>query len=43
MMKLLRDTHAWLWWVLDAPQRSARAKAAIADPGNDAFVSAASA
>ena len=43
MMKLLLDTHAWLWWVLDAPQLSARAKAAIADPGNDVFVSAASA
>ena len=43
MTKLLLDTHSWLWWLLDAPELSARAKAAIADPGNEFFVSAASA
>lgn len=42
-MKLLLDTHALVWWLNDNPKLSAVARAAIADPGNDVFVSAASA
>ena len=39
-MKLLLDTHALVWWLNDNPKLSAVARAAIADPGNDVFVSA---
>lgn len=42
-MKLLLDTHALLWWFVDAPELSATARAAIADDGNEVLVSAASA
>lgn len=41
-MKVLLDTHTFLWWVTDAPQLSDTAKAAIADPGNSLFLSSAS-
>ncbi|TCZ66051.1 type II toxin-antitoxin system VapC family toxin [Roseicella aquatilis] len=41
-MKLLLDTHALLWWLKDDGQLGARARALIADPGNDVLVSAAS-
>lgn len=42
-MRLLLDTHALLWW-LDGDRRlSRRARAAVADPDNTVFVSAASA
>ena len=30
-MKLLLDTHAFLWWVTDDPNLSESARAAIAD------------
>lgn len=40
-MRVLLDTHAFLWWRTD--QLSARATAAIADPTNEVFLSAASA
>ena len=39
-MRLLLDTHALLWWFADAPALNASARAAIADPANQAFVSA---
>lgn len=39
-MKLLLDTHAVLWWLLDDPHLGSLARAAIADAGNDLFVSA---
>ncbi len=39
---LLLDTHALLWWLLDDAQLSAPARAAIAEPGNRIWVSAAS-
>jgi PIN domain nuclease of toxin-antitoxin system len=41
MIRLLVDTHALLWWLEDAPELSARARDAIADPGNEPFVSTA--
>lgn len=42
-MSLLLDTHALLWWLDGDPRLSPRARAAIADPGREVFVSAASA
>jgi PIN domain nuclease of toxin-antitoxin system len=38
-MRLLLDTHALLWWLIDSPKLSASARAAIADPANDTLVS----
>lgn len=42
MNDLLLDTHALLWWLLDDEQLSAPARAAIAEPRNRIWVSAAS-
>ena len=42
-MRLLLDTHAFLWWVTDDERLSPAAKQAAADPANEVFVSAASA
>ena len=42
-MRLLLDTHAFIWWIAGNPSLSATAQAAIDDPTNDVFVSAASA
>ena len=39
-MRLLIDTHALLWWLMDNPRLSYRAEAGISDPENDVFVSA---
>ncbi|MCH2396175.1 MULTISPECIES: type II toxin-antitoxin system VapC family toxin [Oceanibaculum] len=41
-MRLLLDTHAYLWWDLGGEQLHPAAFAAIADPENDVLVSAAS-
>jgi PIN domain nuclease of toxin-antitoxin system len=41
-MRLLLDTHAFLWWVADARELSTRARAVIGDSKNECFVSAAS-
>jgi PIN domain nuclease of toxin-antitoxin system len=41
-VRLLLDTHTFLWWVTDAPQLSARVRAAIAQSRNECFVSLAS-
>jgi PIN domain nuclease of toxin-antitoxin system len=41
-MKVLIDTHTFLWWNTDNPLLSARAKHIIADGHNDIFLSAAS-
>lgn len=38
-MKLLLDTHAWLWFCADDARLSAKAKAAIESPANERFVS----
>jgi PIN domain nuclease of toxin-antitoxin system len=40
-MRLLLDTHVFLWWRSDAPELGARARKAISDAQNDVFVSAA--
>lgn len=42
-MKLLLDTHVFLWWLTDDHQLSPRAKRALRDGKNDVFFSAASA
>ncbi len=42
-MRLLLDTHAFLWWLAGDEQLSSSARNAIADQDNDVFVSAASA
>lgn len=39
-MRLLLDTHSFLWWCADAPQLTRRVRRAVADGGNDVFVSA---
>ena len=41
-MRVLFDTHAFIWFVLDDPQLSPLAKATIEDPANDVLVSPAS-
>lgn len=41
-MRLLLDTHAFLWFITDDPQLSAAAKTLIADPANEVLVSPAS-
>jgi PIN domain nuclease of toxin-antitoxin system len=42
-VKLLLDTHILLWWLAAHPSLPADAADAIADPGTEVFVSAASA
>ena len=42
-MRVLLDTHAFLWWLADHPSLTGAARKTIADPGNDVLVSAASA
>ncbi len=41
-MRLLLDTHAFLWWIAGDEALSAAARAAIADESNGIFISAAS-
>ena len=41
-MRLLLDTHAFLWFILDDPQLSPTAKAMIEDPNNEVEISPAS-
>lgn len=41
-MRLLLDTHAFLWFLLDDQQLSATAKTLIEDPANEIEVSPAS-
>nr|HID57983.1 type II toxin-antitoxin system VapC family toxin [Desulfobacterales bacterium] len=41
MKRLLLDTCVFLWWLTDEPSMAERAKAAIADPLNQVYVSAA--
>lgn len=40
-MKLLLDSHAFLWWLVEDPRLGAGAKQAIADPSSVVHVSAA--
>jgi PIN domain nuclease of toxin-antitoxin system len=42
-VRLLLDTHAFLWWVTDDDRMSERAGELIADGANDVYFSAASA
>ena len=42
-MRLLLDTHAFLWWVIDSDRLSAAAHRAIQNRENAIFISAASA
>jgi len=41
-MRLLLDTHAFLWFILDDPQLSESAKNIIADPVHEIVISPAS-
>jgi PIN domain nuclease of toxin-antitoxin system len=41
-MRLLLDTHTFLWWLADDPALSARSRAVISDGRNDCFLSLAS-
>ena len=41
-MKLLLDSHVLVWWINDPAALSPVARAAIANPANDVFMSAAS-
>ena len=41
-MRLLLDTHSFLWFLLDDPKLSQTAKRSIADPDNDIDISPAS-
>jgi len=40
-VKILLDTHAFLWWATDDPRLSATARAAIGDEANNVLISAA--
>jgi PIN domain nuclease of toxin-antitoxin system len=42
-LRLLLDTHAFIWWLADHRSLSRKAHAAIEDRGNEIYVSAASA
>ncbi|MCY4637617.1 MAG: type II toxin-antitoxin system VapC family toxin [Acidobacteria bacterium] len=42
-MRILLDTHAFLWWLVGSSRLVETARRAIADDGNDVLVSAASA
>jgi PIN domain nuclease of toxin-antitoxin system len=42
-VKALLDSHAFIWWVLDAPQLSSRCRAILGDLSNDIVMSVASA
>ena len=42
-MRILLDTHAFLWWLAGSDRLSRVAHDAIATPGNDILISAASA
>lgn len=42
-MKILIDTHAFLWWVADDPQLSLKAKEIISNPDNEIYFSVVSA
>ncbi len=41
-MRLLLDTHTFLWWITDSPQLSRRARRMITSGDNEIYFSAAS-
>ena len=38
-MRVLLETHAFLWWVNDAPALSKKTRTAIANPDNECLLS----
>jgi PIN domain nuclease of toxin-antitoxin system len=42
-LRLLLDTHAWLWWLADDQRLGRRARQALTNPRTEVYVSAASA
>jgi PIN domain nuclease of toxin-antitoxin system len=38
-VRVLLDTHAFLWWIEGAPELGRRAKAAVANPDNEVLFS----
>ena len=42
-MRLLLDTHAFLWWLTDSSRLSEAVRQTILDPSNDKLISAAAA
>ena len=40
-MKVLLDTHTFLWWITDDPKLSLRVRGMISDRENEIFISAA--
>ena len=42
-MRLLLDTHVWLWWLGDDRRLGRRARQALGNPRNEVYVSAVSA
>jgi len=42
-MRLLLDTHVFLWWNESSPRLSRRARQLLADPGNSLYLSVVSA
>ena len=40
-MKVLLDTHTFLWWITDDPKLSLRVRGIISDGENEVFISAA--
>lgn len=41
-MKVLLDTHAFLWWIMDDPRLSQRVKTILSENHNQIFLSSAS-
>lgn len=41
-MRILLDTHAFLWWVWDAPELSAKARKRVAQAESECLLSLAS-
>jgi len=41
-MRVLLDTHTFLWWIIDDPQMSSRVRDIISNSSNELFLSAAS-
>lgn len=42
MLRLLLDTHTFLWWINDAPELSEASRQVISNTDNDCFLSVAS-
>ena len=41
-MKVLLDTHSWLWWITDSPRLGEHARRLIEDGSNVLYLSAVS-